>query len=216
MPEVNLVADVDQNSTDYQRRIVLQTLSKPKSGALTIKKIVEQLGDHSTYGPIAMELTLDDLYHARQIANVGDETIESEAEEVVEAKPAKKAAKKPAAKAAAKAVKAKAPKAVKAKAPKAVKAKAPKAAKAKAPKAAKEAGTAAKASGEGRKRVDWDHLQSEIHTFLKKAKEPRRTGQICEAVTCSPVQARKALDMLAEAGKITQDGELRGRTYSAA
>jgi hypothetical protein len=192
MPEVNLVADVDQNSTDYQRRIVLQTLSKPKSGALTIKKIVEQLGDHSTYGPIAMELTLDDLYHARQIANVGDETIESEAEEVVEAKPAKKAAKKPAAKAAAKAV------------------------KAKAPKAAKEAGTAAKASGEGRKRVDWDHLQSEIHTFLKKAKEPRRTGQICEAVTCSPVQARKALDMLAEAGKITQDGELRGRTYSAA
>ena len=205
MPEVNLVADVDQNSTDYQRRIVLQTLSKPEKGALTIKKIVEQLGDHSTYGPIAMELTLDDLYHARQIANVGDEVIEME--EVVTEAPAKKpkAAAKP-----------KAKKAAKKAAAKKVTAKPKAAAKPKAKAAKKAAGSAAKASGEGRKRVDWDHLQTEIHTFLKKAKEPRRTGQICEAVTCSPVQARKALDMLAEAGKITQDGELRGRTYSAA
>ena len=186
MPEVNLVDDVDQQSNDTQRRIVLSTLSKPEKGGLTIKKIVEQLGDHSTYGPIAMELTLDDLYHARQLAHVG------EAPEPVAAKPAKAAAK---------------PKA--AATPEAAK-------KAAKPKADTKGKTAAKAGGEGRKRVDWDHLQTEIYTFLKKAKEPRRTGQICEAVTCSPVQARKALDMLSEAGKVTADGELRGRTYSAA
>jgi len=201
MPEASLVDDVDQQSTDHQRRIVLETLSKPEKGAKTLKDIVEQLGDHSIYGPIAMALTLDDLYHARQLAHADDEPeIEVTSPSASPAKGNGVSAKGKGKKAAAK------------KTPK-------KAAKAKSKAKSKSGGkpkTAAKADDSGRKRVNWDDLQKEIMAFMKQTGEPVQTGAICDACSCSPVQARKAIDMLIEKDKVQYEGEGRGRKYALA